>query len=35
MKDDKTESCGCGTEEPDVKMSVPEGMEFNKSYTVP
>tara|TARA_Y100000361_G_C11152402_1_gene341960 strand:- start:535 stop:963 length:429 start_codon:yes stop_codon:yes gene_type:complete len=35
MKDDKTESCGCGTEEPDVKMSVPDGMEFNKSYSVP
>ena len=35
MKNDKTEPCGCGTEEPDVKMSVPEGMEFNKSYSIP
>jgi len=35
MKDDKTAPCGCGTEEPDVKMSVPEGMEFNKSYSMP
>jgi len=35
MKDDKTAPYGCGTEEPDVKMSVPEGMEFNKSYSMP
>ena len=35
MKNDKTEPCGCGTKEPDVKMSVPEGMEFNKSYSIP
>jgi len=35
MKNDKTEPCGCGTKEPDVKTSVPEGMELNKSYSIP
>jgi|TARA_R110002020_G_scaffold3758_5_gene16547 hypothetical protein len=35
MENNKKKPCGCGTKKTDVKMSVPEGMEFNTSYSIP
>ena len=35
MENKKKSPCGCGAQESDVKMSVPEGMEFNTSYSMP